>query len=243
MHCTLGHGGNWRRLASALPQNTTVIAPDLPGHGKAAPCADDVDYHDACTALARAFLTEPMDLISHSFGATVALRLALENPQYVHSLTLIEPVLLAGAAQDAPEVLAAYAQEAKPVETALAAGDQVTAARLFNRMWGDGTAWRDLSAQAQRYMSDRISLVPRQAPAIVADSPGFMRKGRLDALNIPTLLVEGAQTVPIIRAIHDALIARLPNVRRARIPEAGHMCPLTHPVEVAAEISALFEVS
>ncbi|MFK7870194.1 MAG: alpha/beta fold hydrolase [Roseobacter sp.] len=243
LHCTLGHGGNWRRLASALPQTTRVIAPDLPGHGKAAPCAEGADLHDQCTALARAVLTEPMDVISHSFGATVALRLALENPQYVRSLTLIEPVLLVAAACDAPAVMATYLEEAKPFEAALATGDYVTAARLFNRVWGDGTAWRDFSEQAQRYMSDRISLVPRQAPAIVGDTPGFMRKGRLEGLDIPTLLIEGTQTEPVIGAIHDALMARLPKVRRASIPAAGHMCPLTHPVEVATEITALFEVT
>jgi lipase len=44
----------------------------------------------------------PVHLIGHSFGATVALRLAIEAPERVASLTLIEPVLFA-AAPDGPE--------------------------------------------------------------------------------------------------------------------------------------------
>ena len=38
---------------------------------------------------------EPMDVVGHSFGGSIALRLALEMPELVKSLTLIEPVCFA----------------------------------------------------------------------------------------------------------------------------------------------------
>jgi pimeloyl-ACP methyl ester carboxylesterase len=79
-----------------------MIAFDLPGHGRSADWDGASDYHHLSTQIAASFLTEPVDLIGHSFGATVALRLAVEQPQKLRSLILIEPVFFAVAAQDSP---------------------------------------------------------------------------------------------------------------------------------------------
>ena len=85
----------WGGLAAALPQ-LALTAPDLPGHGHAPPLAPGQDLHDAAVAIGLAAIAQagpPVDLIGHSFGGTVALRIALERPALVRSLTLIEPVL------------------------------------------------------------------------------------------------------------------------------------------------------
>jgi pimeloyl-ACP methyl ester carboxylesterase len=69
---------------------------DLPGHGRSAPWAG-TDYHSDATAVAAALLHGPTHIIGHSFGATVALRLAVERPDLVSRVTLIEPVMFAAA--------------------------------------------------------------------------------------------------------------------------------------------------
>lgn len=62
--------------------------------------------------IARAALGAPVDVIGHSFGATVALRLALERPELVRSLVLVEPVLFAAAkAAEDPRFAAFAARE------------------------------------------------------------------------------------------------------------------------------------
>lgn len=80
LHCANAHAGAWRGVALALQDSLHLIAPDGLGHGNAPDWDGQGDYHAAATDRARAFLTEPMDLIGHSFGATVALRLAIETP-------------------------------------------------------------------------------------------------------------------------------------------------------------------
>lgn len=243
LHCTLAHSGAWRGLGTALSDDLTLHAIDLPGHGQSADWDAAHDFHDQCTEAAAGQLAAPMHVIGHSFGATVALRLAVAQPHRVRSLTLIEPVFFAAAIVHAPERMHGHEREAKPVFDALAEGDHRRAARLFNRFWGDGTRWEDMSARNQTYMSDRVHLVPAQASAIIEDHAGLMAPGALDRARMPSLLIQGDQTADIIDAIHESLTRRLPNARRASIAGAGHMSPLTHPDAVAREIRQLVEMA
>ena len=106
LHCSLAHAGAYSGLAQAL-HGVTLTAMDFIGHGKARDWDGVEDYHSAATAEAVALAEslsagKPLDLIGHSFGGTVALRIAATRPDLVRSLTLIEPVFFAAAraAQD-----------------------------------------------------------------------------------------------------------------------------------------------
>jgi pimeloyl-ACP methyl ester carboxylesterase len=52
------------------------------------------------------------------------------------------------------------------------------------------------------------------------------------------LLVEGAESPPIIDAVQEELARRLPQARRLIVPGAGHMVPITHPDIVARAVQA-----
>ena len=41
----------------------------------------------------------------------------------------------------------------------------------------------------------------------------------------------------MVGEIFDTLAARLPDARRATVPGAGHMAPVTHPAEVSALVA------
>lgn len=234
LHCSLAHGGAWKELAAALPE-VALTAPDLPGHGRAADLAPGQDLHDEACKIGRAAMGDASNvLIGHSFGATVALRLALEAPERLRLLVLIEPVLFAAARHTAE--FDAFAKGYAAVHEAITR-DPGQAAGLFHAVWGHG-AFDRLPPAQQAYMAARMPLVAAQDGVLLADRTGLLAPGRLEALDLPVLLIEGSDSPPIVSAIHAALAARLPQARQAVVPGAAHMAPLTHPGEVAQIIRA-----
>lgn len=239
LHCSLAHGGAWANLAAHLP-DMTVIAPDLPGHG-AQPIWDGrSDLHGDSTRMAIALAQEAggVDLIGHSFGATVALRLALERPDLLRSLVLIEPVLFAAARASGDASFAGFIARHAGFARALAQGRKAEAAQVFLAQWGDGSAWDDLSPRRQRYVTDRIDQVASLDPVLVEDAAGMLGYMRLEALGVPVLLLHGDQSPAIVAAIIRALADRLPQARVQEISGAAHMAPVTHADQVAAAIQS-----
>lgn len=239
LHCSLAHGGAWGAVAERLADALTVTLPDLPGHGRSGAWTPDCPpIHDLSTAIARALAEPgPVDLIGHSFGATVALRLALEAPGLVRSLTLVEPVLFA-AAQGTAAFDAFFAGNTAFGDR-IAAGDAAGAAAWFHALWGGGTAFDALPAPQRAYIAARIHLIPTANAALVADAAGLLAPGRLEAVACPVALIEGAASPPIIAAIQAVLAARMPAARRTVVAGAGHMVPITHPDAVAQAIRAI----
>lgn len=220
-------------MARALADRLTLTAPDLVGHGKGPDRDLDRDYHDHCAEGALAHLPDtPCHLVGHSFGATLALRLALDHPERVASLTLIEPVLFA-AARGQPGWLREMAAFAG-LEAAFAADDRAAATRAFLSAWGDGPPFDSLPSAQRTYLQDRVWVVAASSPALHADSAGLLP--RLGQIGCPVLLLEGDRSPKVIGEIQTALAAAIPGARRAVIPGAGHMAPITHAQAVAAEI-------
>lgn len=220
-----------------------ITATDAPGHGRAADWLPGTDMHALATAQSVAMAESlgqgaKIDLIGHSFGGTVALRIAVERPDLVRSLTLVEPVIFAaGRAVDA----AAYERFrtdhlgfAERVE----AGDLEAAAALFHSHWGSGERFSELPERTRAYMVDRIHLIVAQNPTLLDDAAGILRTGGLEAIRVPVLLIEGATSPAIIDAVHRALALRLPQAARLVVPKAGHMVAISHAAEIAPSVQA-----
>ena len=238
LHCSLAHSGAWGALAERLGDALTMTAFDQPGHGRSGDWDGKVDLHRLTTDIAVHFAAQssgPVDLFGHSFGGTVALRLAIERPDLVRSLTLVEPVLFAAARTSAPGAFAQYEAAKAPFVRALAQGDKPRATAFFHDEWGAGTL--DAMAEPQRrYITDRIGMIMGQDHALTGDSAGLLQPGRLASIKVPVLLVEGAASPPVIDAIMAELARHLPQARRLAVPGAGHMVPITHPDTVAAAV-------
>ncbi|OIQ32268.1 MAG: alpha/beta hydrolase [Alphaproteobacteria bacterium MedPE-SWcel] len=253
VHCSLAHSGAWRGVAAALGESrVTVSGFDLLSHGKS-PDWDGQGILQLRNAEAGLLLLEAqvaaakgsaVDLLGHSFGATVALAMAQARPELVRSLTLIEPVLFAAAGALAPESLSQMRADHERVRAPYAAGDIEQATRLFNRAWGTGhPKWPDLPQNARAAMMRSFPAVMDCDGQVYDDEAGLLAPGRLEALTLPVLLLQGAETQPIMSTVTRALSARLPGAHVAVIEGAGHMVPVTHAAETAEHLMRFWSQS
>lgn len=238
LHPTLAYGGAWKGLAETLSDRYRLVAPDMVGHGRGPAGDPDRDFHDQATEHVAGLLPEaPCHLVGHSFGGTVALRLAIEQAPRVLSLTLYEPVLFA-AAPDGPEKRE-NAETLAHVTDLAAAGDPAGAARAFLEVWGAGEDFDALPpAQAER-MARQMWIIAAQRGALHEDTAKLLP--RLPDVACRVLLMRGALSPGVTGKILDGLQDGLPKSRRSVIHGAGHMGPITHPGLVAAELSAFLD--
>lgn len=233
LHGSLAHSGAWSQVAKGLGR--PALSFDLPGHGKSGPWDESREFQDQSLDMTLGLSTRPMDVVGHSYGARVALRLAVERPELVRRLVLIEPVFFAALART-PE-LEAHRARVQPFNDAIQAGDRLRAAQEFVRFWGSGVDWDQLKPEHQAVMQAQIHLVAAQDPLLYTDPRGVLNPGRLEALTQRCLVVNGGASLDVIRAICNALAGRIPNSQRVAIPAAAHMVPVTHAEALAAELS------
>jgi pimeloyl-ACP methyl ester carboxylesterase len=86
---------SWRWVIPALARTHRVLALSLPGHGETAPAVGDYAPGSELARFAATFLDTldigpPLDLVGHSAGGMIALRLALAEPQRIRTLTLVD---------------------------------------------------------------------------------------------------------------------------------------------------------
>ncbi|MGB0496750.1 MAG: alpha/beta fold hydrolase [Rubricella sp.] len=234
-HCSLAHSGAWKPLLAALPP-VRAAAPDLPGHGRTERDRARTAERQGADALLALLDGEPSHLIGHSFGARVALRAALDRPDAVLSLTLVEPMMF-HLLDDAGDPLFDEEWEAS-VEwgRALEAGNSDTAARLFLALWGNGERWEDIPPRQQGYIKRCMPHVFEAGPEVMGHPPGQITLDEIAALTPPLTLIGGGLSRPgalaIMRLIEEASGAPLYIVE-----EAGHMVPITHPEACAAVLA------
>jgi pimeloyl-ACP methyl ester carboxylesterase len=232
LHCTLAQGAAWAGVARHLRDRLTMIAPDLLSHGNG-PVHDPArDFHDQATEEAAQHLPAgPTHLIGHSFGATLALRLALDHPARVTSLILIEPVLFCAASGPGRQH---HDAQIAGVPRALAQGDKAAAARVFLGLWGSGRF--DMMPPALRtYITDRIWIPDACDAALSRDRAAIL--DRLPQVAVPTLLLHGGHSPPVMAEIIARLARDIPGARAEKLPDAAHMAPITHPGATAAAIA------
>ncbi len=229
LHCMMGNASYWGPISRALGGKVQISAPDLPGHGQSPDWPGTPDFHSFATRAIAPLIDRPMDLIGHSLGATIALRIAVAAPEAVRSLTLIEPVLFA-AAPDAADL-----ESLNETSALFAAGNPEQATRRFLEVWGE-VALDDQPAATRARRIHQIGMVVSSNDALIHDSADILREGGLEAVDAPVMLIMGEKSPPIIHTIADNLAARMQDVARAIVPDARHMLPITHAGQVTGLI-------
>jgi len=242
LHCSSSHSGQWKALIEALQSGFRCLAPDLHGYGRSEGLAADGRAYGPQDAAIVAFLLgsvgAPAHLVGHSLGGTVALRAALECPDQVRSLTLIEPVLFGFLEEtDDPDRLE-YLQIAHDILVLMHFGRPVEAARRFTDFWMGPGAFDATDSDTRAYIVDTMPRVADDWLGISRLGPDPVGIGDLDRLAMPCHLVSGENSRPSVNRIMALLGGALPGATRSRVPGAGHMAPVTHPDTTNAIVAA-----
>lgn len=240
IHGTLGHSGNFKRLAAELDGKARVIAFDLPGHGQSQDWDGGVDFCLLSLQVANSILgVEPMDLVGHSYGALVALSLAMHRPDAVRSLTLVEPILY--SALEGSELWEKHQARIAPMMAAVDAGDHDTAVNTFMRHWGGTGYWENLPEERRLAVYKNMRFI--KACDNFCHTDVLLQEGGLESLAMPVIVVYGTETLAEMPVICENIAARMPDVGVATVDGAEHNVLMTHPAQVAGLLEVNFSRS
>jgi pimeloyl-ACP methyl ester carboxylesterase len=174
-------------------------------------------------------------IVGHSTGAAIGTQVAVDRPDVVHTLTLLEPTLVSLPGGQA------FLKEAAPVFEAYASGDHSGAFAMFVAA-ASGLDWETCRA----LLEERIPGVVAQS---IKDADTFFGielaslaawtfgAEQAAAIHRPVLSVVGAETQPLWVEIADFLRASLPYVEESTIDGVGHLLQIQEPEPVAREIA------
>jgi pimeloyl-ACP methyl ester carboxylesterase len=241
IHSSGASARQWDALAERLQGRFRVVAADLHGHGgtpawpgpRGARLADEADLLSPLLSLP----ADGVHLVGHSYGAAVALRLALTHPQRVRSVSVYEPTLFrvlfdANAAhRDALEV----ARVAVDIRRLAAAGELAAAGRRFVDYWGGAGSWQRLPRPRQDAVARRMVVVRDHFRALLNDDTRLSGYARL---RCPVLVLSGGASPAPVRSIARRVSGVLAQSEFVELPGLGHMAPVTRPDAVNPLIEA-----
>jgi pimeloyl-ACP methyl ester carboxylesterase len=209
------HGSNgipgWTPWLDRLAAGHDLIVPDHPGWGRSPmpPWLDNI--HDLAyfyLDFMHALELERVHVVGHSLGGWIACELAVRATARLASLTLVAPVGLRAPGVQKFDIFMATREEA----TRAAYHDPAIAERLLAvPIEGDAL---DVDLQ-NRFATARVGWQPRLY------DPNLHKW--LHRIDVPTLVLWGADD-RIIPIAHSAEFAsRIPGARAATIPNCGHV--------------------
>jgi pimeloyl-ACP methyl ester carboxylesterase len=181
---------------------------------------------------------ERAHLVGQSSSGNLILQLALDAPEVVHSLAILEPALYS-----VPSAQTSRAFVRSAVER-YRAGDAAAAIDIFLQgVCGPGyraTLDRVLPGAFEQHVADAATFFEQELPALQTWS--FVRA---DAQRItqPVLAVVGARSLerdPIWGERHQLLLDWLPNVESFVVPDATHLLQIDNPRGMAKGLAAFF---
>ena len=216
------------QFRSILAGTNELLTPDLPGHGSAAQMSATLD--ETADLLARALPDEPVALGGYSFGARVALHLALRHGQRFSRLVLL------GASRGIRDSAERAARRQR--DEALASRIEAIGTEAFLDEWLAQPLFASLAP-------DVIERASRSAdPRGLANSLRFSGTGtqewlgpKLHLISVPTLALAGSNAAKFSREA-KAIASGVENGALHLVEGAGHAAHLERPEPTARAIAS-----
>ncbi len=208
------------------------------GHGGSDPYSGaislEVPARDA-VALLKHLGVERAHVIGHSGGGLMAVALALEAPELVSSLVLLEPAIFP------PDTTSAFLESATPVLEAYGSGDTRRALDLWMELVSVGADWRtevesSLPGAVKQAENDCAAFFEAEIPAI----PGWVfDTERAKHISQPVLYAVGSESGPLYEAAAQYFRTLVPQTELVELPGVDHAM-LTSDPKLVAETAAEF---
>ncbi|MGH2538708.1 MAG: alpha/beta fold hydrolase [Candidatus Promineifilaceae bacterium] len=247
LHAGVADSRQWNTEFAHFAQEYRVLRYDRRGFGRSEPAEGEFNHLEDLTALLDQLgLRRPAILMGCSMGGSLALDFALARPARAKALIMVgsgpsgmELDMLDMSEADAEHGAAEFAE----AEKASAAGDLDRAAEIETHIWFDGLGRRpDQVNQEMRrlaYAMNRQALA-HQAKGLGRHVPDSATPaaGRLGELEIPVLIVVGAEDEPYTPAAADYMLEHVKDARKVVFEDAAHLVNMDQPAAFRRAVSA-----
>ncbi len=252
LHGIANSSQTWERVAPALSERFTLIAPDLLGHGESATPRGDYSLGAHATAV-RDLLTalgiEHVTVVGHSLGGGIAMQFAYQFPERCERLVLVSSgglgrevhLLLRAAALPGADYVLPFLTSSRLVGAGRQLGGLLRRVRLAPggdvEVLAQGFTALDNAGSRQAFLHTVRAVI----------EPGGQRVSAHDRLAlaslIPSLIVWGEKD-SIIPASHGAAAHEaMPGSRFEVFPGAGHLPHDADPDRFAAVLTEFCETT
>jgi len=174
-------------------------------------------------------------IVGHSTGASIAAQVALDHPEAVHTLTLLEPTMLSVPSGEA------FLEQAGPAFEAYASGDHAGAFAMFVSV-ASGLDWTTCRALLEERVPGVVTQSIKDADTffgieLASLADWAFGAEQAAAIHRPVLSVIGAETEPLWVEIAEFLRSSLPYVEECTIDGVGHLLQIQEPEPVARGIA------
>lgn len=228
LHAGVADSRQWNNEFRYFSKNFSVTRYDMRGFGESEPVAGEFTHLDDLAALlGHLNIDQPAILVGCSMGGRTALDFALEYPNKVKALVLVDSAP-SGLHIDLPTP-AKFAL----VETADEAGNLELVAELETQIWFDGDRETQTVDQEMRKLAHTMNFLALQhdAKGLGKRSPNTATDAieRLDRLEVPVLSIVGENDIPYMHAAAEALAPKISNYRQVTIKNAAHLPNMDQP--------------
>lgn len=211
-------------LWEPLAKHFQVVRYDMRGYGRSGPVNRPLCRRDDVTQLLKHLGITRAHLVGCSNGGEVSLDLALEQPQCVASLTLVD------ATPSGFELKGEPPRYMFEMFDAMKNEDIDRASELQIRIWLDGEyrepAQVDPELRKKALDMNRIPVMQKtffladSQPVNPLDPPAITR---LEEVNCPALIVAGSLDHPEVLRAAEEMVKRIPGARKAIVDGTGHV--------------------